>query len=523
MTRTGSEWKGLFFKKHHSEDPGEKATDASAVVVPASAAPVPAPALSDAFVPAHAVIPQKRSLKWLKVLLIVFVAALAVTYGGFAVFFLGHFGFNSTVNGVDVSFKTVEEAEAIIASQVDDYSLSIVARAGQTAGIQGSQVDLEYVPDGQVPELLEGQNVLLWPARLFSRDDGFTHASVTLDNDKLNAVVDGLPLLDVTQMKPPIDACLIFTEGAYRIQPEDPGTTLDVPRTKQLIIEAVLATTPQLDLDAAGAYLVPKVGTNDSVLAQNRDRFNTYVPFSITYVLGNDRVVLDGNTTINWVDTSGAGPGQLDYDSVAAWVASFAAQHDTVGATRVFTNGYGDQKTVSGGTYGWLVDQDAEIDAIFDAAANRRGEEREPYLLRSAASLGVPDWGTTYAEVDMSEQHMWYFVNGELVLDCDVVTGLPSGGNNTPEGVYTIIDRKSPTVLRGPKLPSGEYEWESPVTYWMAITVEGVGFHDATWQPAFGGQLYLYRGSHGCVNMPYAVAQELYSLIEMGTPVVLHY
>ena len=77
-------------------------------------------------------------------------------------------------------------------------------------------------------------------------------------------------------------------------------------------------------------------------------------------------------------------------------------------------------------------------------------------------------------------------------------------------------------LLRGKKLPDGTYEYESPVSYWMPFN-GGIGFHDATWQSAFGGARYLTYGSHGCVNMPVSAAAQLYGLIQAGVPVVCHY
>ena len=71
---------------------------------------------------------------------------------------------------------------------------------------------------------------------------------------------------------------------------------------------------------------------------------------------------------------------------------------------------------------------------------------------------------------------------------------------------------------------NGKREYETPVDYWARITWTGVGFHDATWQPAFGGQLYRQGyGSHGCINMPYNAVATFYGLISVGDPVVVHY
>ena len=69
---------------------------------------------------------------------------------------------------------------------------------------------------------------------------------------------------------------------------------------------------------------------------------------------------------------------------------------------------------------------------------------------------------------------------------------------------------------------NGTYSYEQPVTYWMPFN-GGIGFHDADWQPYFGGDRYLTGGSHGCINMSYSDAGKLYELIQVGDPVIMHY
>mgnify|MGYP000299700772 CR=1 FL=1 len=105
----------------------------------------------------------------------------------------------------------------------------------------------------------------------------------------------------------------------------------------------------------------------------------------------------------------------------------------------------------------------------------------------------------------------------------EIVSGLPGDPDRkTPPGIFTLNSKSSPSVLRGEMTANGTYSYEQPVTYWMPFN-GGIGFHDANWQPTFGGSRYLTNGSHGCVNMPPAKAGELYNLISAGTPVVCHY
>ncbi len=132
------------------------------------------------------------------------------------------------------------------------------------------------------------------------------------------------------------------------------------------------------------------------------------------------------------------------------------------------------------------------------------------------------DVGSTYAEVDLSNQMMYFVQNGQVVLQSGIVTGNPNKGNGTPQGVYSLAYKALDQVLRGTKKPDGTYEYETPVKFWMPFN-GGIGFHDATWQSSFGGSRYQTNGSHGCVNLPYDVAAQLYNLITAGTPVVCHY
>ena len=50
-----------------------------------------------------------------------------------------------------------------------------------------------------------------------------------------------------------------------------------------------------------------------------------------------------------------------------------------------------------------------------------------------------------------------------------------------------------------------------------------IGMHDANWRSSFGGDIYKTNGSHGCINLPPSVAQELYGYVEKGTPVICYY
>ena len=117
-------------------------------------------------------------------------------------------------------------------------------------------------------------------------------------------------------------------------------------------------------------------------------------------------------------------------------------------------------------------------------------------------------------EINLTSQHLFVYKNGSLVVDSDFVSGNLSKGHGSPTGAFIVTYTTTDAVLRGE-------DYATPVKYWMPFN-GGVGFHDASWQPTFGGSRYLTNGSHGCVNMPPEVAAKLFDLISAGTPVVVH-
>ena len=121
----------------------------------------------------------------------------------------------------------------------------------------------------------------------------------------------------------------------------------------------------------------------------------------------------------------------------------------------------------------------------------RNQTTREPVYSMRANAHGINDLGDTYIEVDLTEQYMWYYQNGNIIFQSEIVSGLLGDPDRkTPPGIFTLNSKSSPSVLRGEMTANGTYSYEQPVTYWMPFN-GGIGFHDADWQPYFGGDRYL--------------------------------
>ncbi|WP_246597575.1 L,D-transpeptidase family protein [Faecalicatena faecalis] len=284
----------------------------------------------------------------------------------------------------------------------------------------------------------------------------------------------------------------------------------------------------KINLEKEKCYAIPAFTSDSDLVRQACSQMNQYCEASITYPM-NEPVVVDKALISKWLKVDDKMNVMFHDDAVRQWLSEFGDQYDTVGTTRTFTTPTGKSTSVSGGTYGWSIDEDTEFEKLKSSIQNKEVVTREPayYIGGVAASHAMPDWGNTYVDVDLSEQHMWYLKDGAIVLETDVITGEPIPEKITPEGTFSIQDKKQNEVLVGSIDPStGKPSYETQVSYWMRITWDtGVGLHDATWQSSFGGTLNQIPdvGSHGCINMPIDQAAALYHMIEVGTPVVVHY
>ena len=120
-----------------------------------------------------------------------------------------------------------------------------------------------------------------------------------------------------------------------------------------------------------------------------------------------------------------------------------------------------------------------------------------------------------YIKVSIDKQKLWYYRHGKLQLTSNVVTGMKNV-TDTKKGSFRIRSKVQGTYLIGDN-------YRTWVNYWMLIDYGSqIGLHDATWRSNFGGAIYKNDGSHGCVNLPYWVAQSIFNSAPVGILVLIY-
>ena len=468
---------------------------------------------------------QKKSRKGLKIFGIVvasLVVILAGVYVGISMRYSECFLMGTVVNGTDCSGMTIDEVGNILQKQVEEYVLTVEGANGTSEEIKGTDIGIVYNGYKQLEEAFDAQNSYVWPKALFETNEITAEIDFDYDSAKLSERIAALECVKPENQVAAVAATVVHQEGQFVIQDETYGTQIDTTKLGEVITAAVSAINTKVNIGEAGCYIQPRFTKESPEVIAARDEMNKYLTANITYSLDDIVMTVDKSQTYQWISVDENMTPVISVEGVKAFTKTLGNQYNTPNRGGQITTPTGKVVDVALAGYGREVGVDGEAQQLIADIKEGKTVTREPIFSRAATPEGQTIWGTTYIEVDISEQYMWYIVNGAIALETDIVTGT-KGKNDTPAGTYTILEMQRNRVLRGRPLPNGKPSYLTPVSYWMRVTWSGIGFHDAGWQPTFGGDRYLANGSHGCINMPPAMAAQLYSMIGLGTPAVIHY
>ena len=485
---------------------------------------------------------KKKRLKI--VLLILVFLFLALILGGGVYMFLmkgnGRYFSGTTINGYDVADLEPEEAASILEKTYKEAS--VVIREKGEPSVSGSLEDFGYKVDEEALKrmlskaLNEQRNSFGTLFHSLAYGNTFVmQVPFTVDEQKLlqKASVQSLKEERV-QSK---DAYLDYDEEKYeyRIVPEVYGNEFPEEQMQSLVQAGIESFTQerqageQLTVDIPeDIYETPSVTAEDPDLTTRCTVYNSFCKASVTYEFGSQTETLGWDRIRDWIIISGT-EGSLNEGDVREFVTELENRYNTRYLDRVFHTSFGTDVTIPGSLneYGYRINEDAEVQQLVSDIYANAAVSREPVYYSVNSDYGNPlyyhregrdDLAGTYVEVNLSAQHLWFYKNGGLVVECDIVSGSVAKGAETQTGAFPLAYKESPSVLVGTNAADG---YQTKVQYWMPF-YEGQGLHDATWRGAFGGSIYQSSGSHGCVNLPYWAAEQIYNNIDAGVAIILY-
>ncbi len=475
---------------------------------------------------------RRRALRVRLLLVLGFCLLAALIYGLVSAHYMQVFLPGTVVNGVSIAGMNTQEAEEALKEEAQsNYTLTLQFRGGDEAVLSGSTIDLRAFFLGGVNAALDGQNHFSWPLRLFAgHGDEQISIEQYWDEGKARAWLNALPQLQEDNMAQPVDAGMQFGDNdELEVKAPDAGTYLLIDNVYAAMQDSLMRGERTLDLEEAGAYAEPKIKADNPELLNQINKLNGYLGTQVTLEMSSgQKVVVDKTVIKDWLSPSSTYTGWYEMDTqvlmsnIEVYVQSLADNYNA-------SYGYYDFQSTSEGvvtlpvssaSFGYMIDKSAESEALFQDVISGTVEERIPrYSVATPFDHGV---GSTYIEVDTILQKVYLYVDGQLNFTTDCVTGLATDpARVTPSGIYALYSKEEGRTLQGTvEEDTGQPEYSAAVSYWMPFS-GGYGLHDASWRPAFGGQIYQTNGSHGCVNLPVMSAATIYNAVEVGTPVVI--
>lgn len=308
----------------------------------------------------------------------------------------------------------------------------------------------------------------------------------------------------------------------FEVVPEVYGDNVDRKLLRSTIYEAIENGTMYAEYSKDDFIDVPEITADSKEIKDMLDYCHTYLSEKITYDFGKEKYTLTPKqlNKLIYLDQDDDTVKTHD-DAIKEFVDDLAYHTDTYGLNRKFKSTLQGEVTLYGGAYGYVIDRGKEAEQLKKDVTGGKDVEREPiYSYKGNGRNGNDDIGSTYLEVDLSHQKLWYYKNGKSIFTSPFVSGNLKDNTGTIVGTYSLAYKELDATLKGANVDGSDYE--SEVKYWMPFC-NGYGLHDAPWRDSFGGDIYKTNGSHGCINLPPSKAKELFSIIRTHDIIVIFY
>lgn len=315
------------------------------------------------------------------------------------------------------------------------------------------------------------------------------------------------------------DASINYNQkaGCFTLTAERTGKTADTSSVEETLANAIANLSPACKMTLSTTSIQPKVFSTDERIPAALESANNYLRISLTYVfeapgVKKSTLKLSKATLSEFIAIDKDFQVSIDHDAIKTYITGLSSKYGGNHTKGKFVTTAGKEIDLTVEYYGAVLDHEALYQDLVYCLENHISDTRSAAFL-STETAAMP-YGGSYVEIDMINQTLWVYKNGEKVVETPIVTGNISAGVRTPVGVYSIYEKKTDTWLVGKT-------FRDFVNYWIAFK-GNYGIHDASWRDAFGGSIHKYNGSHGCVNLPPSIAGQVYNNVSIGTKVILY-
>ena len=473
---------------------------------------------------------KDKILKNKKIICIVSVLVLLfVVYICTALYFRNRFLPNTWIGDVYCTGRSTQAVAYDLKEKIVMPSIRISwgDESIEDSYIAPEDISYSYNLTSSVVKAVESQNILSWPVCLFTKQSLQLEPVISFDADLLRRQFSQLERVVAEAADNPEYSIRFDYETGYYVY-DNHSHRLDTEKALQALNDSLISGKLSLTLDDSYYYDAPYTDDERSIITE-WDNLSEFLTTDLVYDMGAEKIAFD-STVMSFLIVAERdhtpvkdddGSYIIDDEAVAKWVDDLCSAYNTYGLDREFVSSTG--KTViipaTYSNYGTELNHDAELRFLNNYLHSEEpwdgtADEHIPDYNVEATVRGLNDIGDTFVEVDLTDQYMYYYKDGELVIETDIVSGDIPKGWTTPRGVFAIYGKYTDQYLYGK-------DYIDFVSYWMPY-FRGYGLHDSDWRDEWGGDIYTYDGSHGCINMDKEPARIIFENIEIGTPVVVY-
>ena len=406
---------------------------------------------------------------------------------------------SAAVGSVELYGLTVEEAATALNEAAASYKLSLTVN-GKKLTVSAEELGLkldEAALSAFLQAAAEGTEL---PEAIFTYDRA---ALKTLLGGKLNVAAKNATVSYNSSKKQ-----FTATDGTD-------GTLYDLDAAADAAAAALGMLNPQAEVEVSTSKITPELTAGSEKVKKALTTANGYLKAAVTYTFTPDggetaKETVGAATIAKFVSVSDSMEVSVSKSAIESWASDMSSRHSSGDTKGSFVTTGGDTVGLTVTYEGQKVNKSALADDLYKCVTEGiSGTRTAPYRSKSSKP-----YGGSYVEVSLTAQKLWLYKDGEQILSTNLVSGSVAEGHRTPTGVYSIYSKQTDRYLTGA-------DYRSFVHYWMPF-LGGYGLHDASWRSSFGGTIYYYDGSHGCVNLPSSAAKKLYNNVSVGTKVILY-
>ncbi|MBQ3295642.1 MAG: L,D-transpeptidase [Erysipelotrichaceae bacterium] len=405
------------------------------------------------------------------IILAIILAVLSVYLFGM-VFFSSHFLPRTMINGTDVSLKNSASANELLKDLKPEITIIQKTSDGnnrheQKLSLKDISSDITY----DVSENIKDQNIVLWFTSLFNQKElEPSKVNGRADANKINDLVDTLYCLQEENIVKPVNAHYELKDDELVLVRSSDGSYIKesaAVKTVRDYINQLFAKTDSLTLDLTGLYEKAEILDDDPSLDGKKAYLEKVLNKKVELNIYDETIELDKKEVSSLFDFIDSEP-IVNEDRLSDFVLKLAIEND--GSSSYINKP--ELKTNLENCLLSVVDEKVDVTTLSGQPIRR-------------------------VEVKINEQTLYYYEDDVLTLKSPIVSGNKELTDETPHGKFEVRRKVTDTQLRG-------RDYIEHVDYWVGFDETGgiYGLHDAQWRDEFGGDIWTYDPSRGCVNMP---------------------